>query len=66
MKKEGNKKMLVEQYKTLKYYDDDKEEQLIALKEREQFLQQKREKKIRDNHIKLEVAERKKQINKNG
>jgi hypothetical protein len=39
MKKEANKKMLVEQYETLKNYDDDKEEQSIALREREQFLQ---------------------------
>ena len=61
MKKEASKKMLVEQYETLKNYDDDKEEQLIALREREQVLEEKRQNELRNNHIKLEVAERKKQ-----
>jgi hypothetical protein len=59
MKEEAKKKLLKEQYEMLKNYDDDKEEQLIALREREQALEDKRQQAFRDNQIKLEVAERK-------
>ena len=59
MKEEAKKKLLKEQYEMLKNYDDDKEEQLIALREREQALEDKRQQALRDNQIKLEVAERK-------
>ena len=60
MKEEAKRKLLEEQYETLKNYNDEKEEQLIALREREQFLEEQRQKALRDNQIKLEVAERKK------
>jgi hypothetical protein len=63
MKEEAKKKLLKEQLEMLKNYDDDNEEQQCALREREQALEDKRQQTLRDNQIKLEVAERKR-INK--
>jgi hypothetical protein len=52
--------MLAEQYEILKRIDDEKEKQIHALREIEQMLKEQQKQELRDNQIKLEIAEKKK------
>ena len=60
MKIEAKKQLLAEQYEILKKFDDEKEEQINALREKEQMSKETRKQELRDNQIKLEIAENKK------
>ena len=64
MKIEAKKQLLAEQYEILKKFDDEKEEQINALREKEQMSKETRKQELRDNQIKLEIAENKKRNQK--
>ena len=63
MKIEAKKQLLAEQYEILKKFDDEKEEQINASREKEKMFKEQRKQALRDNQIKLEIAETKR-INK--
>ncbi len=52
--------MFAEQYEMLKRIDDEKEKQIHALRDKEQMLKEQQKQELRDNQIKLEIAETKK------